>query len=113
MYAAIAVLAIALGWLPVGIIFGIGALALGIAWMSTESTAPEAVQERAKPDWVLAMDDPDAPDLSLPEYRTKPRTASDGNQGSPFDRPPGGAGPDEAGARTNPSAPDPPTPGAR
>lgn len=110
MYAVVAAVAFALGWLPVGILFGIGALALGIAWMSTESSPPVAEQERVKPDWMLAMDDPDAPDMSRPEYRTKP-DASDESQRSSFDRPRGSAGPREPGATTEPPPPVPPSPG--
>lgn len=112
VYGVVAIGALAVGWIPVGVIFGIGALALGIAWMSTstESAPAASLREREKPDWMRAMDDPDAPDLSRPEYRTEPRTVTDEAQRSPFDRP-DQAPQGPAGSRPDQPPPVPPTPG--
>lgn len=70
LYAVIFLVAIALSWVAIAIIFGLIAAGLGVAWYTTEAgqVLPEAPRE--KPAWMQAMDDPDAPDLSLPEYRT-------------------------------------------
>lgn len=83
LYGAIGLAALVAGWLPVGLLFGLGAVALGIAWMTTDGTDEgTATVTRSKPDWMLAMDDPDAPDLSRPEYNTERQanstTAADG-----------------------------------
>lgn len=91
VYGVIAVVALGLGWYPVGIIFALGAIGLGVARSRIVPSPADEPEERAKPDWMLAMDDPDAPDLSLPEYRTGPRER-DAQSGpttdrSPFDRP--------------------------
>lgn len=121
VYGTIAVVALVLGWIPVGLLFGAGAVALAIAVYSTDATAPAGettTTERVKPDWMLAMDDPNAPDLSLPEYRTRPRPAADGADPSPFERPP--ADPARPLSRPDPhQTPDPgppppttPSPGA-
>ena len=85
MYGAITVIALVIGWIPVGIVFGIVALALAIAWRATDTSTK--VEPRTKPDWMLAMEDPDAPDLTRPEYDTKRRTLDDDDNAA-FDRPP-------------------------
>lgn len=99
LYAIIAAIALLIGWFPIAIAFGLGAVGLAIWWRMTDPTPPVPVQPRAKPDWMLAMDDPDAPDLSRPEYRTRaPQadtapvdadapTTSPAADHSPFDRP--------------------------
>ncbi len=70
LYTVIFLVAIALSWVAIAIIFGLIAVGLGVAWYTTEAgqALPEAPRE--KPAWMQAMDDPDAPDKSLPEYRT-------------------------------------------
>lgn len=94
LYAAIAVLSFALGWFVIGIIFAVGAIGLLVARSATDaaSTGTESRPDRPRPDWMVAMDDPDAPDLSRPEYRTEP--VADGDRArSPFDRPQGSDAP--------------------
>lgn len=99
LYAVIAVITLALGWIPIGVIFALGAIGLFVARARTTDREPEP--ERTKPDWMLAMDDPDAPDLSLPEYNT-PRRDDAGP--SPFAAP----GPDSPTLREPPEAPPSP-----
>ena len=79
VYGAIGLVAIVAGWIPIGAIFVAGGIGLGVAWYTTDANAqaPSSEPEREKPAWLLAMDDPNAPDLTRPEYRTKPRTESD------------------------------------
>ncbi len=119
LYATLAVFALAIGWIPVGIFFAIGALALAIGWWTTDTSADERTGRHEKPDWLLAMDDPDAPDRSLPEYDTKRRTPPESSP-SPFDRPresdrppANGAGtePDDTLTPPNPPPEAPPSPG--
>lgn len=88
LYAVIAVVALALGWIVVGVIFALGAIGLLIARSATDaaSTGTDSRPDRPRPDWMIAMDDPDAPDLSRPEYRTEPVT-DEARARSPFDRP--------------------------
>lgn len=124
MYGVVAVGALAVGWIPVGLISGIAALGLGIAWMSTttETETVVSVRDRPKPDWMLAMDDPDAPDLSRPEYRTDRRgtdphaadirAATDENQGTAFDRPEQASDRSQPGTTPDQRPPVPPTPEA-
>lgn len=102
LYGVIAVVALVLGWIPIGVIFAFGAAGLFLA--RTMTTDRPVEPERPKPDWMLAMDDPDAPDLSLPEYRTRPRTGSDP---SPF-APPEGSGEDPpvTGGAEDPRSPE-------
>ncbi len=111
LYAAIAVVALAIGWNPVGIFFAIGALALAVGWWTTDASAAERA-DREKPDWLLAMDDPDAPDLSLPEYNRERLTGPESSP-SPFDRPRESDHPPANGARTGPdeefTPPNPPS----
>lgn len=121
IYGIITAVAAAMGWIPIALLFGLGALALGVAWYSTEATAAPEVAERVKPDWLAAMDDPDAPDLTRPEYRTERRPSPDA---SPFARPepspgtgaegpaPGTPGTERPGSSPGRQPPDPPTPGS-
>ncbi len=106
LYGVIAVITLVLGWIPIGVIFALGAIGLFVARSSTSTAPPEP--ERPKPDWMLAMDDPDAPDLSLPEYRTPQRAAPD--EPSPFARPPADDTGDDDGVSRR--SEDPPSPGA-
>lgn len=105
MYGVIAIVALVLGWIPIGVVFALGAVGLFVARSLTTTDPPQP--ERPKPDWMLAMDDPDAPDLSLPEYRTRPRTpsqeSSPGSDASPFAPPTGTDGDD----RLSPGREDP------
>lgn len=75
-YGLIFLVAAALGWVVVAVLFGLGAAGLGIAWYQTEGEPPP----RPTPEWMRSIDDPDAPDLSLPEYRTDPRAATGGTE---------------------------------
>lgn len=132
LYGLIALVTLAFGWFLIGAVFGIGAIGLAVARFTTTPTEAPTKVDHPKPAWMLAMDDPDAPDLSLPEYRAQTpvsdgRTPTSGppetadarpdedrptggrvtDTRSPFDRPPTGevttgSSPPEAG----PSAAD-------
>lgn len=98
LYGAVTVVAFAFSWIPIAVVFAAGTLGLGIAWFTTTPSDEPPKAPRAKPDWMLAMDDPNAPDLSRPEYRTEPRRSADApppgstpHAPSPF-APPEGAG---------------------
>lgn len=69
LYLLICLVGLVLGWPLVAVIFGLGALGLGIAWFVTSGDTVEEPEPRARPEWMQAMDDPNAPDLTLPEYR--------------------------------------------
>lgn len=94
VYLVVALLGLAFGWMAVGLIFGLGALGLGVAWSMTPADDAEPAAPREKPDWMKAMDDPNAPDHSLPEYRTAPPSAvrddedRDDSSGNGGDQPP-------------------------
>ena len=99
LYLVICLVGLVLGWVLVGLVFGIGAVGLGIAWFTIpdDAVAPEP---RSKPDWMRAMDDPDAPDLTRPEYRAGPPAEVDE---------PGQASPPTESPTSPPGAPPSPT----
>ena len=105
VYGAITLVALLLGFFVIAIVFGLGTAGLTWVWYATPATAPETPTEREKPDWMKAMEDPDAPDLSLPEYRGTSTPGAVGDR-SPFDRPEAA---DEPGPVNDPPA-DPPSP---
>lgn len=121
LYAVICVVAVALDWVAIAVIFGLIAAGLGIGWFTTAADAPPSAvkPEAEKPAWMQAMDDPDAPDMTLPEYRGTASDAEHDDPLSPFERPPHdtGSNPTESsplsdrGAFTRPPE-DPPTPTA-
>lgn len=76
VYLVIGLVGLVLSWWLVAVIFGLGGLGLIVA-RTMVPVGSEAPEPRAKPDWMLAMDDPDAPDLTRPEYRDLPPAAVD------------------------------------
>ncbi len=98
IYGLISIVAIAFGWVAIAIIFGLGTVGLVVALYST-GEAPEP-PPRPTPEWMRSLDDPDAPDLSLPEYRERR---------DPGDAPPDGPA---TASSDDPGAPPPPTPTA-
>lgn len=81
LYLVIGLVGLVLSWWLVALLFGVGGVGLLVvrSMIPEESEAPEP---RAKPDWMLAMDDPNAPDLTRPEYRDVPSAAVDGPDAS-------------------------------
>ena len=79
LYLLISLAGFGLGWTLVGVIFGVGAIGLAIAWfvIPDEPDADTEPEQRAKPDWLRAMDDPNTPDLTRPEYRDGPPAEAD------------------------------------
>lgn len=77
LYGVIALLGLAMGWFLIAAVFGAGAIGLFVYRSTTAAGEPEADPVRTKPDWMRAMDDPNAPDRSLPEYRTARRDGGD------------------------------------
>lgn len=97
VYGLICVVAIVFGWVAIAIIFGLGAVGLTVARYSTDEGPAQS--PRPTPEWMRSLDDPNAPDLSLPEYRDRPVAGTDG-------------GDDTGGARDDPGATPPPSPTA-
>ena len=90
VYGLICIVAVVFGWVPIAIIFGLGAAGLAIAGYLT-GDGPEPTT-RPTPEWMRSIEDPDAPDLSLPEYRERP-VASEVTRDEPGGRPPVDPGP--------------------
>lgn len=88
LYLLICLVGLGLGWTLVALVFGLGAVGLGIAWFTTpeDAAGPDA---RPKPEWMRAMDDPTAPDLTRAEYRDGPPTevAESTPTGEPTEQP--------------------------
>ncbi len=89
-YGLVCVVAIALGWVAIAIFFGLGATGFAVVWSQTKESPPQP--SRPTPEWMRSIDDPDAPDLSLPEYRER-RVAETDGEDKPGGTPPGDAGP--------------------
>ncbi len=112
LYGVVFVIALVLGWIPVAVVFGLGAVVLFIvrSTISSGDATSSPSPERVKPEWLRAMDDPDAPDLTLPEYRGTPTTQARPSH-SPFEPPPEksrGVEPPRGSSDADPPTQDPP-----